>query len=295
MRLGLATCSELPAHEHDDTGLHSQLRERGHEVGFPVWDDPQVDWSTFDSVLIRTTWDYQEKLPAFAAWAEHAHTQTRLFNPIQVVRWNTHKGYLRELARLGIPIAPTTWLPRGTRANAADILVERGWHRAFIKPAVGATARETLPFGERDLAAAQAHLDRLLPHEDLMVQPYLSSVETLGELSAVVIDGQLTHTLRKVPVAGDYRVQDDFGATDEPWPLDAKAAAVVDAAIGFMHERFGPLLYARVDLLQLDDGSYGLNELELVEPSLFFRHGPDAVQRLVSAWEARLQQGHQER
>jgi len=36
------------------------------------------------------------------------------------------------------------------------------------------------------------------------------------------------------------------------------------------------LLFGRVDLLRDNEGHWVLNEFELIEPSLFFRHKPDA-------------------
>src|SRR5262249_7966569 len=153
---------------------------------------------------IRTTWDYQDKRAAFVAWAEQLPVP--LYNPADIVRWNTHKSYLRDLEASGVPIVATEWLHRGTAPDITLLGQRRGWRRAFLKPCVGATARETLRFDAGDPAAEQ-HASRLLANEDVMLQPYLSRVETDGELSAIFIDGELTHSVRKVPVPGDYRVQ----------------------------------------------------------------------------------------
>jgi hypothetical protein len=119
-----------------------------------------------------------------------------------------------------------------------------------------------------------------------MLQPYLSRVETDGEVSAIFVDGRLTHAVRKVPVAGDYRVQDDFGVSDYPidFPDPALAKAAVDAA-------GRPLLYARADFLISDNGLQ-LTELELVEPSLFFRHAPHAADVLAGAIQKLLLSRH---
>ncbi|MHC5024581.1 MAG: ATP-grasp domain-containing protein [Planctomycetota bacterium] len=282
MRIALATCSELPDWEIDDRPLHEAFAARGVEIARPVWDDPDVDWSRFDACLIRTTWDYMEKRDAYIAWAERVESVTPLFNAAAIVRWNTHKRYLFDLAEDGVTVAPTIWLDPGQPADAAALLAERGWPRAFIKPMIGATARETLRFDtdEPGLAAAQTHLDRLLPREGVMIQPYLGRVETEGEISAIFIDGQFTHGVRKVPVSGDYRVQDDFGAHDEPRPF---APTELDLVRGILDRVEGDLVYARADFLRSDDGELLLSELELVEPSLFFRHGPDAAEALVSA------------
>jgi glutathione synthase/RimK-type ligase-like ATP-grasp enzyme len=287
-RIALATCRNLPGWEVDDRPLVAALVERGAEIVQPAWDDPDVDWGAHDACLVRTTWDYTEQRDAFVAWAERASMSAPLFNPPEVVRWNTHKGYLADLERAGVRIAPTEWLARGERPDLGRILERRGWRRGFLKPCVGATARETLRFDVDDLAAAQAHVDRLLESEDLMLQPYLASVETEGELSAIVVEGEPTHAVRKVPVSGDFRVQDDFGASDEPYAFSRAELEVVRGVTACAEQRFGRLLYARVDLLRDDAGALVLNELELVEPSLFLRHGPNAGAVLADALLARI-------
>ncbi|MFV8749012.1 ATP-grasp domain-containing protein [Nannocystaceae bacterium ST9] len=294
MRVALPTRPGLPTWEIDDRFLHAALTELGVEFDRPVWSDPAIDWSGYDLVLIRTTWDYQDHIAEFLAWAERVAACTRLLNPFPVVRWNTHKSYLRELEREGVPLAPSLWLERGRPVELAARVAERGWSRGFIKPLLGATARETLRFRidvPEQLAAAQAHVDRLVlgQNEDLVVQPYLDAVEREGELSAIWFRGRLSHGVRKVPVAGDYRVQDDFGAHDEPWTLDADALALCERAFAGLDRVLtrlgvaGPLLYARVDMLRTNAGELVLNELELVEPSLFLRHRPAAGRVLAEA------------
>jgi glutathione synthase/RimK-type ligase-like ATP-grasp enzyme len=285
MRIALATCAKLPAHEVDDLALHRALERRGVDFELVAWDEADADWGAFDACLIRTTWDYAERREAFLAWAERAGRATRLFNPPELVRWNTHKRYLAELERAGAPVTPTLWIERGAGFDLRAALAELRWERAFLKPMVGATARETLRFDADagGLARAEAHIARVLPSEGMMLQPYLSSVETEGERSAVFIDGALSHCVRKVPVPGDYRVQDDFGARDEPCELDRDERALARRVVALACQRFGTprLLYARVDFLRDDAGAVRLNELELVEPSLFFRHAQQAAERLA--------------
>ena len=147
---------------------------------------------------------------------------------------------------------------------------------------IGASAREALRFNadEEDLKQAQTHIDRLLQAESVMIQPYLSRVETDGELSAIFIDGQFTHAVRKIPVPGDFRVQDDFGASDEPALLNEANLALAKQILSLVA---ADLLYGRVDFLIDDHGELLLSELELVEPSLFFRHGPQAAINLADA------------
>ncbi|MBR59289.1 MAG: hypothetical protein CMH54_14895 [Myxococcales bacterium] len=293
MRIALITCSDLPGWEIDDQPLHVALRGRDVEIVEPIWDDPTVDWSSFDAGLIRTTWDYTGKYKAFVSWAESASTQTRLYNPAHVIRWNTHKGYLRELEEKGVRIAPTLWFSKGQSVDIEQSMAAKGWTRGFLKPMVGATAQGTLRFhcDTEGLTAAQQHLDRTLETADFMLQPYLTSVETTGELTALFFDGELSHTVQKIPVKGDYRVQDDFGAWDGPVTFSAEQVACARNAVKTAEEILGleePLLYARVDFLVDDAGRLCLNELELVEPSLFLRHDAKAGERLADALLRRL-------
>ncbi len=294
MRIALPSHRDLPDWEVDDHPLHAALRARGAVVEQPFWDEPGTAWSDFDAVLIRTTWNYQLKRDAFVAWAEHVESVTRLFNPARAVRWNTHKSYLHDLARRGARITPTVWLERGRRVDVADLCATHCIARGFLKPMVGATARETLRFttDESGLAAAQAHCDRLLPQEGLMLQPYRESVESEGELSLLFVGGEAMHGVRKVPVPGDYRVQDDFDATDMPHEFTGEETAALGHIVALAEAELGlparGLLYARVDVLRNPDGDLDLNELEIVEPSLFLRHGPRTAERLAEALLARI-------
>ncbi len=286
MDIALATCESVPAWEKDDLPLHAALRALGVVLHQPVWDDAKVDWSRFDAVLIRTTWDYTQNRDAFVAWAHQVGE--RLLNPPQVVAWNTHKSYLRALAKEKVPTIPTIWLDRYQGLHLEFIWP--GWERGFMKPQVGASASGTLRFDVSELDTVEIALRDALRRDDMMLQPYLSQVETRGELSAIYIDGVFSHAVRKVPVKGDYRVQDDHGASDfahtlKPQELEV-CQAVMDAAARVL-DLEQSLLYARVDLLHDDKDKLLLTELELVEPSLFFRHGAGAAEKLAAALVAR--------
>ncbi|MCH8150635.1 MAG: hypothetical protein IH987_22125, partial [Planctomycetes bacterium] len=210
MKIALVTCSNLPAWEVDDLPLHDAFRDKGVELFHPAWDDPGFDWTACDAALIRTTWDYQDRHDEFLAWARRVDSVIPLYNPLAVVEWNTNKTYLRDLANRGAPTIPTVWLHAGTLVDLQTVLAKQGWDRAFLKPAIGATARETLPFrvDAEGLSAAERHLARLLPREALLLQPYLPRVESEGELSLIYIEREFSHAVRKIPVPGDYRVQD---------------------------------------------------------------------------------------
>lgn len=306
--LALATCNALPAWEIDDRYLHAALSARGLPFERPAWSDSRVDWSRFAAVLIRTTWDYHLHLPEFLRWAERVSALTPMWNPLAIVEWNSHKRYLFDLAERGIPVLPSRLIPAGTPITP-DLLhawcrsLDQTGSRAVLKPCVGATAREILPFRHSgldhdggdatlfaDLSTACAHARGLLASEDLLLQPWCSTVIDEGEYSILFIDGRFAHGVRKVPKVGDYRVQDDFGARDEPWEPDREARTLAQTAVDSVPI---DLMYARVDLLRRPSaagrtGGLCVGELELIEPSLFLRHAPKTADRLVDALLARL-------
>lgn len=293
MRIALVSCSQVWAGEADDLPLQLALEQAGAEVSKPAWDDPTVEWAGFDGCLLRTTWDYHERRDEFLTWARRVAEDSRLFNPLAVIEWNTIKTYLRELESAGLPVAPTVWFDRGSTVDLATALRGRDWSRGFLKPDVGACAFQTLPFSmdPAGIAQAQTHLDRQLPNAGFLAQPFLESVGEVGEYSVIFIDGEITHTVCKKPVAGDYRVMDEFGATDSVVELPAEDLILARRVCEEFTRRFDlsqALLYARVDFLRDASGSLVINELELVEPSLFFRHCPAAAARLANSLVERL-------
>jgi glutathione synthase/RimK-type ligase-like ATP-grasp enzyme len=281
--VGLVTFSALPDLDPDDRPLAAALEARGLSLKPVVWDDPSVDWAGMRVAVLRSTWDYFHRRDEFVAWARRVSEATQLWNPVPVVEWNTHKFYLRELAAKGAPVVPTAFLERGRRADLGAILALRAWPTVVVKPAVSADSWGTIRATAETLAAGQAHLDALLSERDVMVQPFLSSVEESGERCLVFIDGQLSHAVRKRSLFLGGR---HVGPEGEPVPIapdEAQAAENVLRLAGHP-----PLLYARVDLARDMSGQPLLMELELVEPTLFLKDHPAACARLADAIVARV-------
>jgi hypothetical protein len=282
MDVALVTYARLPDLYHDDRLLLEALRARGVDAGAAIWDDPSFDWSRPQLSVIRSTWDYHERHAEFMAWAEHAASVSQLWNPIGALRWNTHKGYLRDLAGRGVPVVPTVWLDAGTTAYLQTLLDINGWKRAVLKPAVSASAYKTMIVDSDNLNDAQGMADELLPFRDLMLQPYMASVDTHGERSLAFIDGEFTHAIRRPSVLSDPEYAVGKYVAVEPADDEPAFGAEVLRAAGF------PTLYARVDVVRDGEGKLCLMELELVEPSLWLAHSPTAVDRFARGIIARL-------
>ncbi len=284
MTVALATCAALPGLASDDRSLLGALRALGVAAEPAVWEDQLYDWAGLRLCVIRSAWDYAYRRPAFVAWSRRVAAVTTLWNPAPIVEWNTHKRYLVDLAARGVPAVPTIVLPAGSAPRLSEVVAGRGWDAVILKAAVAQTGRHLLRVDSTERPRGQAHLDRLLPHEDLLVQPFLPRVTDAGEVSLVFIDGAFSHAVRKRPAAGDFRVHDDYGgsvAAVEPASAERAVAEAAIAAAGT------PLLYARVDLVPGPAGPVVM-ELELVEPDLFLGYAPGAAERLARAIVARL-------
>lgn len=276
MTVLLATATELPRPDDDDPRLRAALRAQGVQSEARAWDDSSVDWGAARACIIRSTWNYVRHLPAFLAWAERVAAVSALWNPLSIVRWNSHKGYLLELAARGLPVVPTRLVRAGETVDLASL----GWPRLVVKPAVSAGSYGTMRVDAATIAAGQAHLDAWAARADMLVQPYLASVEDHGERALVFIDGQLSHAVRKSPRFAADR-QNISGAMPVA-PDEEELARRVLAAIP------GPLLYARVDMVRDGAGQPCLMELELIEPALFLDRTPEAAARLAKAIARRL-------
>ena len=262
----------------EEAWLAQALREQGLSVQRLAWDDPEQDWSQVRGAVLRSTWDYSERSEAFEAWLDQAGQQTLLFNRYDLLRWNMDKHYLRDLAEQEVAIVPSVFVAKGQHMDLIALAQRFGWHEVIVKPVVSAGARDTLRLDLQQPQAAQQALDAASAREASIVQPFLPSVLLQGELSLIVIGGEVCHAVRKTPRPGDFRVQDDHGGQVMPHIANAEEIAFAEKAVAAC-----PVLplYARVDVLRDQQGRLRLLELELIEPELFFRFNPLAAASLA--------------
>ncbi|MFB9720398.1 ATP-grasp domain-containing protein [Planobispora longispora] len=234
------------------------------------WDDPSVDWASFDAVVVRSVWDYVARREEFLAWARRVEAVTRLANPAAVLERNTDKTYLRDLP---VPSIPTSWVEPGRDADL-PVLDEY-----VVKPAISAGARDTIRTVDREKAGAHAAL-LAAEGRTAMVQPYLDMVEAEGETSLLYFGGRLSHTVRRNPMlAGGTAAPDADNARADLRTPEPDQVALAERVLA----EFPGVLYARVDMVRLPDGSPALIEIELAEPYLFLRYAPDAAANLARA------------
>ena len=271
---------------HLEDGLvMDALQRQGLNVARRDWADPDQDWGQTRSVLFRTTWDYFDRYAAFSPWLDHVESCTRLLNESALIRWNIDKHYLGDLARAGINVVPTVYVEPGDRRSLTEVVAGLDWDELILKPAVSGAARHTYRFHADRAGEHEAAFGELIRHESMMLQPFQRGVLEQGELSLMVIDGKVTHAIRKTPKAGDFRVQDDHGGSVHPHQPSAEECAFAEAAV-----RAVPfdVLYARVDTIRDNAGRLAIMELEMIEPELFFRFAPAAADALAAGLVRRL-------
>lgn len=271
----LATSAEQPGLWEDDHFLVDALRDRGMTVEPAVWTDPTVDWASAKLVMLRSVFDYVNAREEFLAWAEEVEAATQLHNPARLIRWNSHKTYLRELDATGVPIVPTEWIDAGAKVDLPALLDQKGWTDAVVKPTVGNGARGAQRV-TRDTA------EPVTAERDLMIQPYLTATEDPGEKALIHIGGEFTHAILKDQMLAGRGFSLDRTPRIDPDPREHELAAKVLAQVPEQ-----PLLYARVDTL-VDGDVVRLMELEVLEPVLFFTKAPEAATKLAAEIEARL-------
>lgn len=263
---------------YDDL-LIEPLRALGWEVETVSWRSIDVDWDRYEAVVIRSCWDYFLDSAAFHAVLDRINeSSAQLENPINLVRWNLHKSYLRDLERQGIPIVPTRFGAAGETLDMPALFDEAGVEELIIKPAISANAVHTYRLDRQTATAKKEELDLVFQNRDWMAQPFLPSVVNEGEYSLFFFGDSYSHTILKQPKAADFRVQEEHGGQLLAVEPDSRLLQQAEEVMAVIRPR---PLYARVDFVSDAGmpgatGDYWLMELELIEPSLYFNLNADS-------------------
>jgi len=271
----------LDGHVSDDEMVYAPLQQFGWQVDSVSWHRNDVDWSQYDVVLIRSTWDYHSCPEEFLRKLTVIEASgTLLLNPLELVRWNIHKTYLYDLEQKGIQIVPSIWPERIDREQIYFALDDFSAEEIIIKPTISAGAHNTFRIS---LTREQSEITRIvetLHNTDCVIQPFIRSVITEGEFSVFYFGGNYSHTVLKTPKANDFRVQEEHGGiirSVSPEPT------LLECGRQILNVLQSKPFYARIDLVRGDDGYFKLMELELIEPSLYFRTDPASPVRFARA------------
>jgi glutathione synthase/RimK-type ligase-like ATP-grasp enzyme len=285
VRIAIATCSQLPTLDPDDRLLVQALEGLGARVTPVIWNGGTTVREVYDVCIVRSTWDYHKDPEGFLHWVSETSTKTSLLNPPELLRWNAHKCYLNELEGAGVPVVPTYWLLRGQKTDLSELLNWLGWSNAVIKPAHGASGDGIQRVHPENREVAQEHLTSLIAREDVLVQPYLSTVSTHYERALVFVAGEFSHAVSKMPFMHSgsdlaKRATLPPGASGEV-PVKATEQEISVAARALEVSPQGHV-FARVDVVH-DGVTPRVLEVEMIEPTLYFYAEPSAAEKLARA------------
>ncbi|MBW7946205.1 MAG: hypothetical protein H3C60_07135 [Sphingomonadaceae bacterium] len=252
----------------------------GTDVRFQPWTAPLGAGDAI--VLPLIAWGYQARADdwsaALDAWEAAG---VPIANPVPLMRWNTDKRYLFDLEAKGVPVIPTAFVPALSDTDLTEARARFG-DTVIVKPPISGGADGTYRLAPGDPVPADAH------GKPMLIQPLMAAIATEGEYSLFYFGGRFSHAILKVPSAGDFRVQEQYGGREITVDAPAGARAVAEAALGAAP---GDALYARIDMVRGADGGLRLMELELIEPDLFLSHAADGGSLFAEALRARLRPG----
>ncbi len=269
----------------EDALLSNVLEELGISYELLAWSDPDVDWSRFTHVLIKSTWDYFDYYPEFLVWLDKLEALgTSVLNPVATLRWNSSKNYLLELKAKGYPCVAGQILPKGTATTLEALHDALGFETLVVKPLVSGGAKNTLKITRGAGKELEDKIASLLQEEDFLVQPYIPEIVAVGEYSLIFFNGVFSHAVLKSPAVDDFRVQHYYGGTIQEITPDSKMLASAEVLVADFAKNS---LYARVDGVVID-GVFHLMELELIEPYLFLGLSEKAIPNYKAALQKRL-------
>lgn len=279
------TMDNLDEFEVYDDLLLDPLSKLGWSVDMVSWRDRNAEWNRYEAVIIRSPWDYQQDAPRFLNVLKAIEQSTaRLENPLELVKWNIDKTYLRELQEKGVLIVPTIWGENLTTDKLADAFEQLSTRELVIKPTVSANADNTFRLKKESTPNNEKEILQIFSTRTFMIQPFMESIVSEGEFSLFYFGGVYSHTILKTPAPGDFRVQEEHGGiltSVEP------VTKLLHRAQQTMQHLEPQPLYARADYVRTAENDFALMELELIEPSLYFNmdeESPERFARIFDRW-----------
>lgn len=277
-KIALLTYQEEPALADSEQLLPPAFEKEGLKAEAAPWDG-DVNWKDYPTIILRACWNYHLKKDEFITWLENQSNEGRkIWNPLEVLKWNTDKHYLLDLEQRGVKIIPTVLLEPADERNLSDILKVKNWEIGVVRPTVGASAFEVKKFTQASARDSEEQLDRSKPW---IIQKFCPEINTEGEYSFMFFNRKYSHAVMKKPKDDDFRTQPHYGGIE--WEVEAEEK-LIEQASSVLDKVDGPLLYARIDGVVID-GDFHLMELELAEPYLFFGSHPEAPKRFVEAYK----------
>ena len=273
---------DLSNFECYDNLIINPLREFGWDCDFVSWESRNIDWDQYKSVIIRSTWNYQEKFENFIKVLSEIDTSSAfLYNSIDIVKWNINKQYLNDLEEKKIEIVPSMFYMNFNSKEIYELFSSFNSKKLIIKPCISANADSTYILDQNSFNDIIDTLKVFFKKREFIIQPFIENIKFEGEYSLIFFGNKLSHALLKTPRNGDFRVQEEHGGILKP---------IINPEIDLI--KFGervienlpePCLYSRVDIVK-HNNKFLLMEVELIEPSLYFNMDSKSSSRFAKVF-----------
>ncbi|NNC78336.1 MAG: hypothetical protein HKN77_10265 [Woeseiaceae bacterium] len=262
------------------------LEALGWRVTLLPWQQANIDWNTYDAVYICTPWDYLDDPDLFLSVLGNIDASNAiLVNDMALVRWSLEKSYLADLESRGADIVPSSWHSTINVAVIDDFFSHHGTDRVVIKPLIGANAADTFVLEKTLTDEMKNDMIDCFSDRQYFVQPFIASIQSVGEYSLFYLGGEYSHGIQKTPKPGDFRVQEEHGADIVPVDPSAELLTTADKVMRLIDPQ---PVYARADFVVGADERYLLMELELIEPSLYLRTNEHAASRFAQVFDTHV-------
>lgn len=268
-----------------DKLLIEPMKKIGWNAEEISWRNENVNWNDYDSVIVRSTWDYQNDSEKFISVLEKINSVSHLENDLDLMKWNMNKNYLFDLEQKGVTIVDTIWEKNFTTNLAHEYFEKLNTDEIIIKPNISANADNTFRLTREKLNKNLQLLEKIFSSREFMVQPFLKNIIKEGEYSLFFFNGGFSHSVLKKPKENDFRVQEEHGGNIQPFKVSSELILIAENII----KKLSTIpLYSRVDLVRTKENEFALIELELIEPSLYLNKDDQSSIRFVKAFEERI-------
>ncbi len=259
----------------DDVMVQKALNERGIECHIVCWQDKLMA-SEGDVIINRSCWDYPQHLEEFLKQIECFSKQARMLNSYELMSRNYDKTYLLDLEKQGFPVTPSAKCESLDDVKSA---IKKVGLPAICKPTVSASGIDTLLLNEDNFDVKLQEIEEIFTRKSaVLIQPFIEEIQTVGERSILVIDGEAVGCIKKLPKAGSHLANGHQGGSADFVPLndeDLKFTGYVLSKLSYRPN------FMRIDTIPTADG-YKILELEMIEPCLYLDRQPKAFEVMVN-------------
>lgn len=266
----IATCKAYKEGNEALKKLKAKLENLHYQCELKAWQEIRVRHLAQNTLILPlAVWDYSLEYANFLHFLnELERAKISILNPSEILKMNADKSYLKILEEANLPIIDSIIFKQNEEFDLSLI----SFQKAVIKPLVGQSGYK-VRFLEQKIPTKEE-----FPHGAL-IQPFIESVEELGEFCFIFFGGKFNYAIHR-QTQKDWRANSNYGVKIAPLKNPSKAH--IDLALKALKAlKSSNLLYARVDLLPQKNGNVLINEVELIEPSLYFDFHENALEIFI--------------